>query len=282
MARPLRIEFPGALYHLIARGNRKGAIFEDTADRRLFLNILGEVVRDFDWICTSYCLMGNHYHLVVETREANLSLGMRQLNGVFTQASNRRHDRCGHLLQGRYKSILVDKESYFLELSRYVVLNPVRAELVEAPANWPWSSYRGTLDRRYAPDWLARDQLLAHFSESAGTAIRKYANFVAQGVDTPPESIEINRQIFMGDDTIVACTLARSGAEKADPNIPREHRRPPALPLHQYSIDYPTRNDAIVAAYRSGEFSYQQLAAHFGVHFTTIGRIVRASRSERN
>ena len=129
MARPLRIEFPSALYHVTSRGDRREPIFEDDEDRRKFLRVLAETVDRFNWICHAYCLMTNHYHLVVETPEANLSKGMRQLNGVYTQASNRRHRRTGHLFQGRFKAILVDKDSYLLELTRYVVLNPVRAKM---------------------------------------------------------------------------------------------------------------------------------------------------------
>ncbi len=114
MARPLRIEYPGALYHVTSRGDRQEAIFDDNQDRKAFLDILGEVVSRFRWRCHAYCLMENHYHLMIETPEANLAKGMRQLNGVFTQWSNRRHQRSGHLFQGRYKAIHVDRDSYFL------------------------------------------------------------------------------------------------------------------------------------------------------------------------
>jgi REP element-mobilizing transposase RayT len=111
MARPLRIEFPGAYYHVTARGDRREPIYEDDADRSAFLAVLADVIERFEWRCHAYCLMTNHYHLFVETLHANLSKGMRQLNGVFTQWSNRRHERGGHLFQGRYKAILVDSDS---------------------------------------------------------------------------------------------------------------------------------------------------------------------------
>ena len=144
MARPLRVEFPGALYHLTARGNARGAIFLDDEDRQGFLSVLGSVIDRFGWICHAYCLMGNHYHLMVETPSANLSKGARQLNGVYTQRFNRRHRRVGHLLQGRYKAILVERDSYLLELCRYIVLNPVRAGTVRRAGDYRWSSYRAT------------------------------------------------------------------------------------------------------------------------------------------
>jgi len=127
MARPLRIEFSGALYHITSRGDRREDIFEDDDDRETFLRVLGHVAINCHWLCHCYCPMSNHYHLVIETLEGNFSKGMRQLNGVYTRASNRRHRRSSHVFQGRYKSLLVEKEAYFLELSRYVVLNPLIA-----------------------------------------------------------------------------------------------------------------------------------------------------------
>ncbi len=165
MARPLRIEFAGALYHITSRGDRQEAIYEDDEDRKAFLSVLAEVVARYNWICHAFCLMTNHYHLVIETVDGNLSQGMRQLNGVYTQTSNRRHRRVGHLFQGRFKGILVDKEAYLLELSRYVVLNPVRAGMVESPEQWPWSSYRAMARKAATPKWLAVDGLLSQFGE---------------------------------------------------------------------------------------------------------------------
>ncbi|MBW2056862.1 MAG: transposase, partial [Deltaproteobacteria bacterium] len=144
MARPLRIEYPGAVYHITSRGNARLPVFDDDFDRRAFLTILEDVVKRYNWLCHAYCLMENHYHLVLQTVDANLSLGMRYLNGVYTQRFNRRHHRAGHVFQGRFKSILVEQESYLLELCRYVVLNPVRAGMVKHPAAYGWSSYRAT------------------------------------------------------------------------------------------------------------------------------------------
>jgi putative transposase len=157
MSRPLRIEFAGGLYHVTSRGDGREAIFLGGEDRRLFLGVLSEVVPDFNWAVHAYCLMDNHYHLLIETPDGNLSKGMRQLNGVYTQRFNRQHGRVGHVFQGRYKAIIVQKESYLLELARYVVLNPVRARMVRSPAEWPWSSYRATAGLCDAPFWLATD-----------------------------------------------------------------------------------------------------------------------------
>ena len=142
MARPLRLEYAGALYHVTSRGDGREAIFLADGDRRLFLEVLAGVWSRFNWTVHAYCLMTNHYHVLVETPDANLSKGMRQLNGVYTQRFNRTYSRSGHVFQGRYKAILAQKEAYLLELARYVVLNPVRARMVRTTADWPWSSYR--------------------------------------------------------------------------------------------------------------------------------------------
>ena len=158
MARPLRLEFPNALYHITSRGDRRENIYDDDTDRIIFLETLGKVVADYNWLCHSYCLMDNHYHLIIETLDSNLSKGMRQLNGVFTQATNRRHSRSGHLFQGRYKAILVDKDQYLLELARYVVLNPVRAKgMIRNIEDWPWSNYLAFIGHTKAQEWLTPD-----------------------------------------------------------------------------------------------------------------------------
>ena len=136
----------------------------------------------FNWVVHTWCLMTNHYHLVVETPDGNLSAGMRQLNGVYTLRFNRRYGRVGHLFQGRYKAILVDKSAYLLELSRYVVLNPVRARMVEHPGDWLWSSYRFTLGEVPSPDWLATDAMLLQFSVDRKRACERFVAFVLQGV----------------------------------------------------------------------------------------------------
>ena len=130
MARPLRIEYPGAVYHVTARGNARQHIYADDTDFRDFLALLGKLAERYHWLCHSYCLMSNHYHLLLETPEGNLAAGMRQLNGIYTQTFNRRHRKVGHIFQGRYHAILVDKDRYVLELARYIVLNPVRARMV--------------------------------------------------------------------------------------------------------------------------------------------------------
>ena len=141
MARPLRIEFDGAVYHIMARGNAGDDIFRDDDDRAEFLSVLAEVCEGFDWRVLCYCLMANHIHLVIATDRATLSRGMRQVLGVYSQRFNRRHGRYGHVFQGRYKALLVETSAYLIQLCAYVLRNPVAAGLVSGAKQWPWSSY---------------------------------------------------------------------------------------------------------------------------------------------
>lgn len=278
MSRPIRIEFPDALYHVTARGNRREDIFEDDEDRQKFLVILERVIAQFNWECYAWCLMDNHYHLLIQTPDGNLSKGMRQLNGVYTQASNRRHRRVGHLLQGRFKAILVDRDAYLLELARYVVLNPVRAGMVKRPADWKWSSYRTSMGLEPYPLWLSADGLLALFAKRRSLAQQRYVQFVLEGINGASPWSNLKGQVFLGDEQFVHRMQAHIQSGKDDVQIPLAQRRQKPPPLAQIKNRSPDRDTAIVAAYATGGYSYQQLADYFDVHFTTVGRIVRGGR----
>lgn len=278
MARPLRLEFAGALYHVTARGDRREAIYLDDADRALFLSLLGKVCSRFNWAIHAYCLMGNHYHLLIETPDGNLSRGMRHLNGVYTQAANRRHRRVGHLLQGRYKAIVVQKEAYLLELSRYVVLNPVRARMVAHAGEWPWSNYRASIGTASAPAWLDVEWLLSQFDAEPGRAVDAYARFVAEGAGRPGPLESVRHQLLLGDQAFEAKLRGLEG-RPALREVPRVQRRTLAWPLDAYAARYPDRNQAMARAYRSGAYSMQTIADHFGVHYRTVSRAVRRLES---
>ena len=275
MSRPLRIEFPDALYHVTARGDRREDIFEDDQDRHTFLATLEQVISQFNWTCYAWCLMGNHYHLLIQTPDGNLSKGMRQLNGVYTQASNRRHRRVGHLFQGRFKAILVDSDAYLLELARYVVLNPVRAGMVKKPENWAWSSYRASMGLKPAPAWLAEDGLLAMFAKRRSLAQQRYAQFVVEGINADSPWANLKGQVFLGDEQFVTRMQEHIQKGKDDVQIPIAQRRPKPPLLAEIEKHAPDRNAAIIAAHATGGYSYQQIADYFGIHFTTAGRIVR-------
>ena len=220
MARPLRLEFSGACYHVTARGNRREAIFRDDSDRLRFIDLLAKEVGQQGWILYAFCLMDNHYHLLLETPEPNLVGGMRRLNGAYTQAFNRRHRLVGHLLQGRYKAILVDQESYLLELCRYVVLNPVRAKAVKSVNDWPWSSYLPTAGKMSCPEWLAADRVHALFGVDAAAAGRTYRSFVAQGLGLSSPWESVSGQIFLGNERFLK-RMQGLAAGKSSRNVPR-------------------------------------------------------------
>src|SRR5450759_1574712 len=203
MARPLRIEFPGAIYHVTTRGNARKVVFRDDADRNLFLDALGEVVTRFRWLCHAYCLMDQHYHLLIETPRGNLSPGMRQLNGVYTQRFNRRHARSGHIFEGRFKAMLIERRSYLLELARYIVLNPVRAKMIKNPGRYRWSSYPATVGAVASPAWLSADWILGRFAKTRSVAQRRYAEFVAQGSNLPSPWRELKGQVLLGSEAFV-------------------------------------------------------------------------------
>jgi REP element-mobilizing transposase RayT len=270
MSRPLRIEFAGALYHVMARGDARTAIFLDEEDRQRFCAGLARVCERFEWRLWAYCLMDNHYHLLVETLQSTLSRGMREVNGVYTQAFNRRHGRVGHVLQGRYKAVLVDKDSYLRELSRYIVLNPVRAHLCEMAGDWPWSNYRAVMGKSAAPEMLAVAETLAMFSEDRDVARRAYARFVADGTDVRlPES---KQQVFLGDDDFVERMAAR--AKTSSREVPRQQRIQKSLAQHERTA--PNRDSAIRATYASGTYTLKAIGEHFGLHYATVSRIARA------
>jgi putative transposase len=183
MTRPLRPPIEDGLYHVASRGNRKCEIYRDGADRKYFLGLLSDVVERFGWLLHAYCLMTNHYHLVVRTPLANISRGMQRLNGMHAQWFNWRHGYSGHLFQDRFHSVDVEDQSHFIELSRYVVLNPVRAAIVDHPAGYRWSSYCATVGSVARPAFLACDSILEEFGPGVEQAQAAYASFVKAGID---------------------------------------------------------------------------------------------------
>ena len=279
MARPLRLEFPNALYHITSRGDRLEKIYDDDEDRLIYLDILGKVVTDYNWLCHSYCLMDNHYHLIIETLDSNLSKGMRQLNGVYTQASNRRHKRSGHLFQGRYKAILVDKDQYLLELARYVVLNPLRAKgMVRNIEEWPWSSYLALIGKVKVNEWLMTDWVLSQFGRDKQRARENYQRFVLAGVGQKLEIWSgLKGHIYLGDENIVSTMQNKLKNEKSgnDWSIPKKQKRPVAKTLLQIEKEHQDRNSAIVTAYNTGTYSQREIAEHYNLHPSTVGLIVR-------
>ncbi len=286
MARPLRVEFPGAVYHVTSRGNARANIFESDRDRGLFLHILGETVERFNWLCHAYCLMGNHYHLLIETPEGNLSMGMRHLNGVYTQAFNRVHGRDGHVFKGRFKAILVEKESHLLELCRYVVLNPVRAKMVVRPEQYRWSSCLATLGKAPKPQFLTTDWLLGNFSPSRSDAKRLYRQFVHGGLKewgTPWE--KLSGQIFLGSEAFVKRAKEWLEGKEVISEIPRKQRyvgRPSLDELFpaDRAMEKEERNRMICLAHHEHGYTLKEMALVLGLHYTTLSKVINRRMGE--
>jgi len=286
MARPLRIEFPGALYHLTSRGNERRPLFLDNKDRNNFLALLSSVVDRFNWLCHAYCLMDNHYHILIETPEGNLSRGMRQLNGVYTQLFNRRYQRVGHLFQGRYKAILIDKDSYLVSLCRYVVLNSVRANLVKRPEDWPWSSYTATIGKSTRHPFLTVDWMLSQFNAERKKAIKQYKDFVLKGLKEEPPWKALKGQILLGEAGFLERVNIYLKGNEEIREIPKAQRyatRPSLDELFTMDKrkDKTLRNEAIVKAYTHHGYTLQQIAQYLGLHYATVSRALKQTEKAK-
>lgn len=278
MARSLRIEFPGALYHVTTRGNARQDIYLVEQDRWDFLRMLGDVVNRKRWVCHAYCLMTNHYHALLQTAEPNLSRGMQLLNGWYAQSFNRTHGREGHVLQNRYKGILVEKESYLLELARYIVLNPVRAGITQHPGDWQWSSYRASSGEVPPPPWLETGWLLNQFGDSRREAIRAYRRFVDEGLGRESIWTNLRNDVYLGSDTFVEQMQATTSSNNLR-GVSKSQLRPLAKPLSWYRDNFPNRNEAMTRAYLSGGHTHESIASFFGVHCRTVIRAVKRTKN---
>lgn len=242
MSRPPRPLLADALYHVTARGNRKANIYLDERDYLVWHDLIARTAERFGFICHAYCQMPNHFHVLLETPVPNLSEGMHFLNCLYSQNFNVRHGLTGHVFQGRFHSVLLEQESHFLELARYLTLNPVRAGMVSGPADWRWSSYRATAGLVAAPDWLDTSTIRQRFhGENDAERIRSYREFVAAGIGG------------------------------------HHPMRPPALSM---ASGKQAQQQAIAEALRAGQHSPSQIAEHFKVSKKTVQRI-RAAEAAR-
>lgn len=258
----------------MARGNAWAAIFRADEDRQAPCAGLAQVCERFGWRLCACRLMDNHYHSLVETLAPALSRGMREVNGVYTHAFNRRHDRVGHVLQGRYKAVLVDKDRYLLELWRFIVLNPVRAKARPTAADWPWSCYLAMMRKAVASDILAVTETLSLFASDCGVARRAFTRFVAAGAGA---SLLANKQqVFLGDDDFVGRMTARARAPSSE--APRKQRARKSLAQHERVAAH--RDSVISAAYANGAYTLKAIGEHFGLHYATVSRIARAGMSK--
>lgn len=271
MSRPPRIEVAGGVYHVVARGNERRSVFRDDADRARFLEVLGRVGRRYRWRVLSFCLMGNHYHLLVRIECPNLAAGMRQLNGVYAQGFNRRHGRVGHLFQGRYKAVLVQTDGHLLSAVRYIVRNPLRAGLSTRVDGWRWTSHAQTVSLS-AKGVVAVADVLSYLAADARAARRRYLELVSGEAEAPGRA----HPLIDGDDAFIERHLA---AIDSDPEYPRAQVRPRRVPLAELvsSRDDPA---AIARAHSEHGYSMRELATHLGCGVTTIHRRIRQNETQ--
>ena len=283
MSRPLRIEFPGAVYHVTSRGNARKKIFLNDTDREIFIATLAWVVGRFGWICHAYCLMDNHFHLLIETPQPNLSLGMRQLNGVYTQRFNRIHKRVGHLFQGRFKAILVERDNYLLELCRYIVLNPVRAHMVSSANQYLWSSYLATVGESPVPAGLTIDWVLSQFARTKVVARKRYAVFVEEGLSKPSPWSELKGQVLLGSDQFVELMAPHLDEQVAMLEVPKGQRlmhRPSLEVLFADNKSKSSRNEIMAQCYLEFGYTQAEIANALELHYATVSRIIKMVESK--
>ena len=273
MSRSLRIEYPGALYHITSRGNARQKTYLSKTDYNQFIFVLKDVIKRYNWVCYTYCLMPNHYHLVIETPEANLSAGMRQLNGVYTQKFNYIHKRVGHLFQGRYKAMVVEKESYLGELIRYVVLNPVRAKLVKNPEHWRWSGHREVLSKE-SDICINRQKLISVFETA-----KNYKEFISQKtVDESPWD-KLKGDIILGSYEFIEKIKHHFSKNGKDKEISKKARFVGRPKLKEIIINNDDnkdkRNKQIITAYLKYGYTQKEISDYLQVHYSLISKTVK-------
>ena len=263
----------------MSRGDNKQNIFLNDPDRRRFLKIYQDVVERQLWDTYAWCLMDNHFHLVIETPEPNLSEGMRLLNGIYTQYFNTNKGRVGHLFQGRFQSIVVDKNTYLMELVRYVALNPVRSGHVDTPEKWTWSSFRATAGLEPCPPWLNADQVINVVSEGIGSKEdrqKSYVDFIMAGIGKKTGLMEkVQQQVYLGDEGFVERVQRKCSVSPDLADISREQKRKPLTRLEDYFKSYPRRKEAMAMAFIEGRFSQAEISRYLGVHYSTVCRAVK-------
>ena len=205
MGRPLRIQYPGGWYHVTSRGNERKAIFKSKGDREKFLSYLKSAHERYGALIHVYCLMNNHYHLLVETPRSNLSQILHHINGAYTNYYNAKRKRAGHLFQGRYKAIVVDKDAYCQELSRYIHLNPVRAGIVDRPSEYPWSSYGYYVGVKKQPEWATVETVLEYFDKDIKKARKYYRKFIEEvlGKEIANPLKDVFASTFLGSERFI-------------------------------------------------------------------------------
>ena len=277
MARPFRIQAPGLTYHITARGVRRTSIYLDDEDRYRFLTLLARVVERYALRCHAYCQMTNHYHVALTTTEANVSRAVQQLNGDYAQWWNWRHQRTGHVFQSRFHAQVVQEERYLVNVCRYIVLNPVRAGIVHAPEQWPWSSYRAMIGMAALPTFLDCGRLLEVIGGDDASAER--SRFRDLVVKTDPDVERLPVAMILGDDIFVE--RFRAHRTRVSREVRRRDGRPTLESIFRAAATRTARDRAILTAY--GErFTLAEIARFLELHPSTVSKVVSGGQSVKN
>lgn len=282
MARPLRVEYKGAVYYVTSKGNAGNAITQDEEDRELFLETVAFVVDRYKWKCHAYSILESKYCLVVETPKPNLSVGMRQLNGIYTQKYNRKHNLAGHVFQGRFKAVIVEKEKYLLDICRLVVLLPAISGTTKNYATYKWSSYKATAGLAKGLSFLESDWILSQFAKRTATAQKKYIDYVKAGKRSKSPLSDVRGQIFLGSDDFVQKLMPQLKKGKSKKDIPKWQKnldRPPIEEVFKNigNKSVKQRNARIKQANQKYGYTLKQIGDHLGLHYTSVSRIINSN-----
>ncbi len=274
MARPVRIEYSGAYYFISSKAAPGETVFKDTKDRQEFLTVLQNVVKRMHWEVFAYNLMPDSYQLFIKTPKPNLSRGMRQLNGVYTQRYNAKYETTGNIFHGRFKAILVEAKHSFEDVLKYVLLMPLLKRKARKLDKWKWSSYQATIGITEAPEWLKVDEVLSHFGKQpkrARTALQKSLENTDKDFDL---MAQVKAQILLGSDAFVNKWKKQLATGKIMDRV-RQRKSKKVKPLTDFGKRFKNIKVAMVKAYETGNYTLDQIGSHFGVHYSTVSRTVK-------
>jgi len=283
MSRPLRIQYPGAHYHIISRGNGGNNIFRDKWDYQIFLEELKNAIENHNWISYAYCLMPNHYHLYIKTLDPNLSIGMRQLNGNYTQRSNIRHKRYGHLFQGRFKSILVEDTGYQGELIRYITLNPIKAKLAKSLDQYPWLSHNEITGKKKKTGCVNIKEVLKIFHNNNDQAKKEYTRFLKEKHDGKDLEKEIKAGFILGSMDFAKKVISNYSDKESRENIKKERfaDRPELDKIFKDVGGKKERDKLIFKAFKDYGYTQASLGNYLNIHYASISRIIKDQKARK-
>ncbi|MDX2506465.1 MAG: transposase [Gammaproteobacteria bacterium] len=274
MARPVRIEYPGAYYYLTSKGVEGKSIFKDVKDRQEFLQILQDVIARMQWDVFAYNLMPDSFQLFIKTPKPNLSKGMRQLNGVYTQRYNVKYDNDGNIFHGRFKGVLVETEHSFADVVRHIMHTPILKRKARKLDKWKWSSYQATMGEVDAPAWLNTSEVLDYFGKQKKRAQTVLAKAIEETDKDFDIVTQVQGQILLGSDEFVSKWKKQLATGKVMDKA-RQRKAKKAKPLTDFGKRFKNIKIAMVKAYETGNYTLDQIGSHFGVHYSTVSRTVK-------